>query len=587
MTLCCDFLAWRLSLCGPYTPRVPLEVRREEMLRQHNMAWRNLFNAICAYYYALRGQTDSIPEVYAAHRMDTVNTLAPGKPMIGLIENQVYLAQGEWARVLGRSPGLLTMCETLHYDLVALHLRIQMAAACARLGRQDEGFSLLEQALAQAAPDGFVVPFAENFRDLEPLLEAAQEGPYSDTVRRILALGTAQQERCRVLNRSEALPEAAARLTERELTLARLIADRGTNKEIAARMFLSEGTVKQYTNQLYSKLGIGGGAHKACPAGRIVCQKILTLNTNLRLIAFWKDLRYIKGVTWIFLFYLNKNPGKGRRNTMKQRKTIAALSLLLAGCICLSACGGDTAEPFSGSEAEEALYSEETSDTASAAELSDEQREALDDWIWYERGDYTSENWYQIRSDGTVEMHEEYGSTEDTYTAYPMLGCSYNFEGFDVGPDDVPFLSLHMEENVFNSVEIIEDGRAFLTGNASSFPSYYIRSDYTDDEDLHNACVLMYRQWRLDEEHLYLNFYPNHGFILYGQKDLGDNFYGFDADSVHTGRWMVDGDAVSLFWDDGTEDTAVLIPNEHPGDVGEDVSTLSLNGTDLLFNNRW
>lgn len=24
-------------------------------------------------------------------------------------------------------------------------------------------------------------------------------------------------------------------------------------------MFLSEGTVKQYTNQLYSKLGIGGG----------------------------------------------------------------------------------------------------------------------------------------------------------------------------------------------------------------------------------------------------------------------------------------------------------------------------------------
>ena len=168
-----------------------------------------------------------------------------------------------------------------------------------------------------------------------------------------------------------------------------------------------------------------------------------------------------------------------------------------------------------------------------------------------------------------------------------MLGCSYSFEGFDVGPDDVPFLNLHMEENVFNSVEIIEDGRAFLIGNASSFESYYIRSDYTDDDDLHNACVLMYRQWRMDEEHLYLNFYPNHGFILYGQKDLGDGVYGFDSDSVYTGQWMVDGDTVSLFWDDGTEDTAVLIPNEHPGDVGEDVSTLSLNGTDLLFNNRW
>jgi len=275
------------------------------------------------------------------------------------------------------------------------------------------------------------------------------------------------------------------------------------------------------------------------------------------------------------------------KNEMKQRKTIAALSLLLAGCICLSACGGGTAEPSSSSEAEEAPYSAQSPDTSSVTELSDEQQEALDDWLWYERGDYTSENWYHIASDGTVEMHGEYGSTEDTYTAYPMKGTVYNMEGFDIGPDDVPFLSLQMEENVFNSVEIIEDGRAFLTGNASSFPSYYIRSDYTDDEDLHNACVLMYRQWRLDEEHLYLNFYPNHGFILYGQKDLGDSVYGFDADSVYTGQWMVDGDAVSLFWDDGTEDTAVLIPNEHPGDVGEDVSTLSLNGTDLLFNNRW
>ena len=52
-------------------------------------------------------------------------------------------------------------------------------------------------------------------------------------------------------------------------------------------------------------------------------------------------------------------------------------------------------------------------------ELSDEQQEALDDWLWYERGDYTSENWYHIGSDGTVEMHGEYGSTDDTYTAYP------------------------------------------------------------------------------------------------------------------------------------------------------------------------
>ena len=71
---------------------------------------------------------------------------------------------------------------------------------------------------------------------------------------------------------------------------------------------------------------------------------------------------------------------------MKQRKTIAALSLLLALSLSLSACGGGTAEPSPSSEAEEAPYSAQSPDTSSVTELSDEQQEALDDWLWYEQG---------------------------------------------------------------------------------------------------------------------------------------------------------------------------------------------------------
>ena len=36
------------------------------------------------------------------------------------------------------------------------------------------------------------------------------------------------------------------------------MAGRCTNKEIAETLHLSEGTVKQYINQLYAKLDIGG-----------------------------------------------------------------------------------------------------------------------------------------------------------------------------------------------------------------------------------------------------------------------------------------------------------------------------------------
>ena len=47
-------------------------------------------------------------------------------------------------------------------------------------------------------------------------------------------------------------------LTDREREIAALIAQRLTNREIAEKLYLSEGSVKQYVNQLYAKLGIEG-----------------------------------------------------------------------------------------------------------------------------------------------------------------------------------------------------------------------------------------------------------------------------------------------------------------------------------------
>ena len=47
-------------------------------------------------------------------------------------------------------------------------------------------------------------------------------------------------------------------LTDREMQIAKMAAERMSNREIAAALFLSEGTVKQYVNRVYSKLEIEG-----------------------------------------------------------------------------------------------------------------------------------------------------------------------------------------------------------------------------------------------------------------------------------------------------------------------------------------
>ena len=251
MALCCDFLSWRLSLHADVEQRYTFAERYADLLRYHDASWLNLWSATSAYYHALRGETDKIPEVFSQHCLSDINMLAPGKPMMEMIENQVYLAQGSYAKVVGRSAGLLAVCEAMHYALVALHVRIQTAAAYARLGKPEEARAELKKALSDAEPDGFVMPFVENYGFVQPLL--AQEIK-SELIAKIAGLGEAAGAR----SAASARPAAFAALTSREFEIVELMTQRLSNREIAERLYLSEGSVKQYVNQIYSKLHIEG-----------------------------------------------------------------------------------------------------------------------------------------------------------------------------------------------------------------------------------------------------------------------------------------------------------------------------------------
>ena len=258
MALCCDFLALRLSLCGQAGEPFDFEARRAALLQRHDAVLLHLLESIEAYYYALLGRTDAVPEVFREHRLASVSYFALCRPMMEMIELQVWLAQGQAVKVLARCEELLAACQRFHYGLVALHVRVQMAAAYGLYGQPAEARAALEQALAEAAPDGFWMPLAENYRYLAPLLAQGGWGSAQPLVERAIALGQRYEARRAQLNSSADRPAIAAALTEKELALARLVAQRRTNKEIAETLHLSEGTVKQYINQLYAKLDIGG-----------------------------------------------------------------------------------------------------------------------------------------------------------------------------------------------------------------------------------------------------------------------------------------------------------------------------------------
>ena len=251
MALCCDFLSRRLSRYTDVEQQYTFAERYAELLRYHDAAWINLWSATSAYYHALRGETGKIPEIFSQHRLSDINMLAPGKPMMEMIENQVYLAEGAYAKVIGRSAELLAVCEAMHYALVALHLRVQTAAAYGKLGKIEEARAWLEKALSDAAPDGFVMPFVENYDYIKPLLARETQSPLAA---QIMALGEAARAR----SMASVRPAVFGALTTREYEIVELMGQRLSNREIAEKLYLSEGSVKQYVNQIYSKLHIEG-----------------------------------------------------------------------------------------------------------------------------------------------------------------------------------------------------------------------------------------------------------------------------------------------------------------------------------------
>lgn len=257
--LCCDMLSLRLALCGelPYDEDWYAR-RREELRPAMDPMELKVLDGVAAAFYALLGESGGVPESFRRGGAAGMGFLAPARPMYEIIENQVLLARGDYERLLARSEATEALCAAYPYALCLLHLAIQRASALAMLGKTEEARAELRGAAELAARDELSFPFAENAVYLGELLteclppelaaRALEQGRRVAAVRRRL--------------RTDDVPEALRTLSETERSICALVAQRRSNREIAGELFLSEGTVKQYLNQLYAKLGLEGGGKR-------------------------------------------------------------------------------------------------------------------------------------------------------------------------------------------------------------------------------------------------------------------------------------------------------------------------------------
>jgi LuxR family maltose regulon positive regulatory protein len=113
----------------------------------------------------------------------------------------------------------------------------------------------LEKSLRLAQPGGFVRVFVDFGPQMATLLSRMKLDQTLDKyIEQILAAFPEEQ----IQNQRSAIHNLVEPLTNRELQILELLHKRMTNKEIAAELTISVGTVKGHTVHIYEKLGIKG-----------------------------------------------------------------------------------------------------------------------------------------------------------------------------------------------------------------------------------------------------------------------------------------------------------------------------------------
>lgn len=216
----------------------------EQLIHQHNFVKQFPVVAAAQVLVMLR-QDDVAGAAYlaAAHE-------------IPISQARVHLTQGEPTQALAV---LETYCQQMaakKWQDEQLKALVLQAIAYHALGQLDMALQTLGDALALAAPGGFIRTFVDEGLPMRQLLsEAAAHGIMPGYVKQLLTVFETELQ----TNEGSLLPSnqhLVESLSQRELEILGLVANGLSNREISEKLFLALDTVKGHNRRIYAKLQV-------------------------------------------------------------------------------------------------------------------------------------------------------------------------------------------------------------------------------------------------------------------------------------------------------------------------------------------
>lgn len=171
-----------------------------------------------------------------------------------VVYGKYLLMKDDFKKLLGISGQFLGVASMNSGVIYQIYTYIYISVANLKMNNKKKAVMFLKEAASLAAPDGFYIPFVENYKSIESIL-CEIETEYQFLVSKVndcerIHFNIEKVSRISLKNSQN------FGLTAREYSVAKLAADRLTNKEIAEKLFIAESTVKSNMKAIFSKLSI-------------------------------------------------------------------------------------------------------------------------------------------------------------------------------------------------------------------------------------------------------------------------------------------------------------------------------------------
>lgn len=254
------FLQLRLALLAG--DKADVNGRLEEMdqmaqnSRNQGVSMRQMMELHRSYYHGYMGRGKQISSWIRSGNGMSHNLTLFAYPSYQIIYGKSLLLEGSYEKIIGVFEVLLSQELYTRHMLFVIYAEIYLAAAQYAMGWESQALGTLKYGLDMALTDGMILPFAENCRELAPLMEVAvMMECYRPAVRSIRRLAKRLEEgRERLAGAGR--QKRSELLTMREQQMAQLASGGRTNSEIAAELCLAQSTVKRAMVTIFRKLEI-------------------------------------------------------------------------------------------------------------------------------------------------------------------------------------------------------------------------------------------------------------------------------------------------------------------------------------------